>query len=107
MVVLSRIEAACGGDFRHDRAIETLLPMLFRFARGPLLLGRVIKNRRPVLGAYIRSLAVQRGGIVQLPEVVEQLVVGNLCRIEGDLNGLGVTCFVSTHVAVSGIFGRA
>ena len=61
----------------------------------------------PVLGADVRALPVQRGGVVVVPEDVEELVVGNFGWIVGDADGFGVTGVVSADVPVRWILGGA
>ena len=55
----------------------------------------------------IRSLPVGRGGIVLGPEDVEQVLVGDLCRVVLDLHHLGVVGPAGADILVARIFQRA
>ena len=48
------------------------------------------EDRRAVLAAEVQPLAVYLGRIVEAPEDVEQLLVGDFVGIEADLDRLGV-----------------
>src|SRR5882724_1643205 len=61
------------------------------------------ENRGAILRAEVWPLAIDLGGIVNLPEGVEQLVVADFGRVEGDLHNFGVAGFVGAHVFVSWI----
>ena len=52
--------------------------------------GRVGEDRRAVLGADVPALAVHLGRVVEAPEPVDELAVGDLVRVERDLDRLGV-----------------
>src|SRR5262249_28238219 len=71
------------------------------------LLGRVVEDRRAVLRAVVRSLTVELRGIVQLPERVEQLIVGYFLRIVGELHDFRVSGSVRADIFVRGIVERA
>src|SRR5207247_692599 len=61
------------------------------------LLGAVVEDRRAVLRARIGPLAVERGGVVEREEHLEQLAVGDDCGIEGDLHDLRVPRRAGAH----------
>src|ERR1700683_3165642 len=65
------------------------------------------KNTRPLLRAYVRSLAVQRGRVVTLPEDGEKLEVGNSARIKFHLDSFGVPRASAANILVSRILHRA
>ena len=77
MVVLRRVEFLERHYFRDDRVMEILLRRNLRLLGLELLLFVVIQNDGAIGRAHIRALAVQRRGVVRLPENVEQLRVGN------------------------------
>src|SRR5215475_457703 len=62
-----------------------------------------VEDGRPVAGPEVVALPVERGGVVDLEEELEQVPVGDLLRIEDDLDGLGVGAMVAVggvrHVA--------
>jgi hypothetical protein len=60
-------------------------------ARGDLrLLLGVREHDGAVLGADVVALAVALGGVVALPERPQELLVGDLLRVEDDEDGLRV-----------------
>src|SRR5436190_20423447 len=68
---------------------------------GLLLLGRLRKDRRAVLGADVVPLAVERGRIVQAEEpVLEQILVAQYRWVEGDAHRLGVAGLAVVRVVV-------
>jgi len=62
--------------------------------RRPLLRVAEVEDRRTVAGPDVVALPVQRGRVVDLEEELEQVPVGNLVRVEGDLDRLGVTSWL-------------
>ena len=63
-----------------------------------LLLSTGVKNRRAVLAADIRPLAIQLGGIVRhAEEHFQQLPIGNLRRIEADAHRFRMPGRSCTH----------
>ncbi|MPM99957.1 hypothetical protein SDC9_147152 [bioreactor metagenome] len=50
----------------------------------------MIKDRRPILRPFVRSLAIERGGIMRFPEGFEQLFVVDDAGIKLNLDDLGV-----------------
>src|SRR5262245_26482068 len=63
----------------------------------------MVEDRRAVLAAEIEALAVAGGRIVDLPELLEQLVVADLGRVEPHLDRLGVAGAVPADLSVSGV----
>src|SRR5258708_1596124 len=58
---------------------------------GDALLFRAVgEDRRAVLGADIRSLAIALGGVVHPEEQIDQIAIGDLGGVEGDLDDLGM-----------------
>ena len=58
-----------------------------------LLIGVLVKNCGAVLGAVVRPLIIQFGGVVDGEKNPQQLAVGDLRRIEDDFHGFGVAGF--------------
>src|SRR5439155_5939628 len=88
------------GDDRTAIAPAGLLPLAG--SRGRFLLrGIVEEDRGSVLRPDVRTLPVLGGWIVIFPEHVEQPVVGDLFRIELDLDGLRVPRAIGADVLVS------
>src|SRR5271154_4447424 len=61
------------------------------------------EDRRPVLAAEVEALAVAGGGVVDLPECLEQLRVADLGRVEPHLDRLGVAGAVPAYPLVGGV----
>ena len=77
--------------------------------RGPgrgLLLGVVGEDGRAVLGADVGPLAVRGGRVVDRPEDVEELVVGDLLGVVVDLDDLGVAGPAGADVAIGRVGER-
>src|SRR5437867_10759285 len=92
VVLLRAIERGRGRDLGDDRPLEApgLLEARLRGARRRLLLPGVEEDRRAVLLADVGALAVQLRRVVVLPEHVEELLVGDACRVVLHLHALGV-----------------
>jgi hypothetical protein len=65
------------------------------------------ENYRAVLGAYIRTLAVEGGGIMHFEEQLNQARVSALCRIECYFDDLGVSGTVGADLSISGVINLA
>ena len=63
----------------------------------------MIKDYRPILRSDVGALAIERRGIMRIPEHVQQLLVRDFLWIELDLDDLGVAGFVSTDLFVRGL----
>src|ERR1700694_909694 len=105
VVVFGQIECRSPGDLGHDRLPETAArrELRLRLLRDALLPGRVIKDRGAILSPDVGPLTVERGGIVILPEDVEELVVGHFGWIVSHLNDFSVSGSSGAHVPVSRI----
>ena len=90
VVALGFVEFFEGRDLGDDGAGEIFLRRGLGLFRRHFLLVVVIENGGTVLRAGIRTLAIQGGGVVRRPEHIEQAFVGNLGRLELDLDGFGV-----------------
>src|SRR5437016_11850391 len=60
-----------------------------------------------VLRAYIWTLAVRRGGIVHVPESLQQLLVGNLRWVIGQLHHFGMASLIGANILIGRILGLA
>lgn len=58
------------------------------------------KDNRPILGADIRPLTVDRGGIVNRKKRVQQFAITNDAGIVFDLDDLGVPGCAGTYLCV-------
>src|SRR5512144_2472061 len=105
VILLGSPERRCGDDLGDDRAAEAaaLLQTVPGLRSRLLLVGVVEEDRGPILRSDVRALAVLRRRVVVLPENVEETVVGHSCRIELDLNRLGVTGSIRADVLVGRI----
>src|SRR5690349_2376849 len=61
------------------------------------------EDRRAVLAAEVEALAVTGGRIVDPPELLEQLLVADLGRVEPHLDRLGVAGAVPADPCVAGV----
>src|SRR4051794_34231952 len=107
MVVLRGPELGVVDDLRRDRPRPLLLRALDGFLGRLALLVVVYEDRGAVLRADVVPLPVRRGRIVQAEEEVEDVVVGDLRRVEDDLDGLGVAGAAGLHVFVARALERA
>src|SRR5690606_19896050 len=64
----------------------------------------MVKDCRAVLRADVRSLPVERRWIVDRKENLQQLLVGNHLRVEGDLDRLRVTGCTGADLLVGRVF---
>src|SRR6266511_1124050 len=71
------------------------------------LLVRVGEDHRAVLGAYVGALAVHLRGVVRLPELLEQLVIGDPVGVELHLADLCVPGRVAADLLIGGIVDGA
>src|SRR5580693_9879159 len=92
VIVLGAVERPGGGDLGHHRLAMAAggFELRLRRARGLLLGGIEEEDRGAVLGPPVRTLAVELGGVVVVPEGLEQLIVGDPGGIEPNLDGLGM-----------------
>src|SRR5262245_6675192 len=94
VIVLGVVELGSLANLRGDGPVTRRRERpLVRVARGlgeTALLGRHAVDRRPVLRADVIALAHALGGIVALPEGLEQGVVGHQTRLEHHQHDLGV-----------------
>src|SRR6266540_7099664 len=79
------------------------LRRLLRFLGGGLLRLAVVENHGTIWRARIRALAVERRGVVRLPERLKELLVRDLFRVERNLRHLGVAACAGADLFVSGI----
>ena len=66
-----------------------------------------IENRRAILRAYVRALAVKLCKIVRLEKQLCNLLVADYFRVERDLDGLGMAGFVGADLLVGRIRNMA
>src|SRR5437667_3009906 len=102
MIFFRTPKLRCGFNLRCDRPIEAtaLFQSFFRSHGCRLLLGRMVKNRRTVLGSDIWSLPVQGRRIMIRPENIQKFVVTDLRRIEFHLHHLSVPGPVGANIFI-------
>src|SRR5205823_4942237 len=83
--------------------VSGFLELVLGFFRGLFLLGIMEEDNRAVLGPDIRPLAVELGGIVVVPENVQQLFIGNLLGVVFHFHHFGVARSVRANILVGGI----
>src|SRR5262245_50309909 len=93
MVIFRHVEFVQLGHFGDDGVIPNVLgvQILDQVLSDLLLLIVVIENRGAVLCAYIRALAVHRGGIMNREEDVQKVTVRNDIWIEMYLYHFGMS----------------
>ncbi len=84
VIFFRAIEFAGRGDFRGNRALKFLagLETCFGLLCDGFLFRRVRENRRAILRAEIRSLAIYLRRIVHVPERFDERFVAHLLRIK-------------------------
>mmetsp|Transcript_61449 Transcript_61449/g.165304 ORF Transcript_61449/g.165304 Transcript_61449/m.165304 type:complete len:272 (-) Transcript_61449:12-827(-) len=110
MVTLGIEERGCRDNLRGDlptarglRRLELGL-ILVAGGLGKLLLGfGVVVDARPVLGAPVASLLVLRGGVVALPEHLQQVTIRDHLGVVHDSNDLVVAGHAGAYVLVGGV----
>lgn len=91
VVLLGGPPLAGGGNLGDDGALPPLGVGLGRhLARRLFLLGVVVVDGGAVLRSRVRALGVERGGVVELVEELEELAVRDLLGVKDDLRGFGV-----------------
>src|SRR5437667_10377781 len=98
--LLRRDNLGDNGLWKSSRSLQAFL----RSARGGILLRIVCENHRPVLRSHVRSLAVERRGVVALPENLEQLLVSDLGRVELDFHDFRVPGTVRAYILIGRAF---
>ena len=106
MIFFGRIEFGSRRHFGyHRRGICSRAVQFFYFCQGLFLLfRREPENGRPVLGADVRSLAVERGWVVVGKKNVQQLVVGDHFVVKDDFDRFGVAGAAGTDLPVVRVF---
>src|SRR6266446_1108443 len=105
VILLTAIERACGRDLRRDGPLEFAagIECCSRLLGRGFLLRGMKKNRRAILRAEVRPLAVHLRRVVRLPENVEQLLVTHFRRIECYLHHFRMPRFIRANVFVGWI----
>ncbi len=110
MVFLGRVKNLVGPDFRDDGlALEHagICQALLGFFGDPALLLVMVEDRGPVLFTAIHELAVRVGGVDVAPEILHQVLVAHLARVEEDLDGFQMAGLPGGIVLVGRIDLRA
>ena len=71
-------------------------PKFLRFA--------VVEDDGTILRTFVRTLAVQCGRVVCLPEHVEQFFIRNFRRVKLDLCDFGVACIAGSNLHVGRVW---
>src|SRR4051812_2801120 len=105
MTLFRAIKRAGEDNFSDDKffVFAGFLQSLLGGARLRFLFVIVKENRRPVLAADVRPLAVKRGRIVITPECLKQIVIRNLRRIVVELHDFSMAAAAATNVLRSRI----
>ena len=103
VVLFGAVEGACRGDLCGDGRAGSDHLLLFLHC-DLLLLWGVGEDGGAVLGADVGPLSILGGGIVHVPEDLEQILVGNDLGIKGDFDGFGMAGIAIADGAIGGIF---
>jgi len=103
VITLGLVEGAGGNNLDDDRLLETLLDVLLRRFGGLPLRFVANEDRGAILIADVAELTMRVQRIDVLPEVIEQLLVADLRRIEHDLHGFRVARSAVRHLLVGRI----
>src|SRR5688500_6295063 len=106
VVFFGRIEGGGGVDFGDDGPVvlAARFKTCLRGEGGVALLRAVVEDRRAVLRAYVRPLAVEGGGVVVLPEDLKQLLIADARGVVYNLDRFGdrkSTRLNSSHLVIS------
>src|SRR5580658_5362373 len=101
MIVFRRPECGRRLQLGDDGAREAALRGVARGLRFGFLLRRMKENRGAVLRPDIRPLAIQSGGVVVVPEDLQQIVVADHRRIVGHLHHFGVAGAIRADLFIS------
>ena len=100
-----------GGGNNHGRdwfgELAGLFEVGFGFAGDLFLRGIGEEDCASVLGADVRALPVERGGVVVVPEDVKELGVSDLFGVVSDADRFGVAGPVGADIPVGWVFGCA
>src|SRR5436305_13745800 len=107
MIILGRPPVAQRLDRRHDAAAEILVGAGDRLARLAVLLVALREDRRAILGADVIALAIELRRVVGREEDIQQIVVAELLRIEGDPDRFGVAGVAAAYLLIGGAGDRA
>eukprot|EP00413_Alexandrium_margalefii_P000638 CAMPEP_0204517894 /NCGR_PEP_ID=MMETSP0661-20131031/3906_1 /ASSEMBLY_ACC=CAM_ASM_000606 /TAXON_ID=109239 /ORGANISM="Alexandrium margalefi, Strain AMGDE01CS-322" /LENGTH=354 /DNA_ID=CAMNT_0051523309 /DNA_START=35 /DNA_END=1099 /DNA_ORIENTATION=+ len=111
MVVLRVEELWCRHDLRRDlvpaQTLESLLKDGLRLLGDPALLLGVVVDSGSVLRPPVVALLVQRGGVMALPEDLQQLGIGDNLWVVHDSDHLVVIRGARAHIPVRGIWNAA
>ncbi len=94
MIIFSPVEGLERRNLRHDWFLPYFRRVRFfdYFLSHSFLFGIVVEDCRPVLGADICALTIQSSRIVCSEEDLQEVLEGNLLRIEGYLDRFCVPC---------------
>src|SRR5579875_801365 len=99
MIILGPVECLERHQLRHHGNTRSLQGCDFLLGRS-LLLGRMIKDHRAILGAHIGALTIDRCRIVNIEKNIEQLREGKDAGIEEDLHHLGMAGPAATDLLI-------
>lgn len=107
VVRFGRVKCSERGDLGDDGGFEFGLRAFQRSPGDARLFVVFREDDGAVLRAGVGALAVEGGGVVGIPEEVDQLLVGDFFRVVGDLHDFGVAGSAAADLFVGGVFGGA
>ena len=105
MVILRGVELGERDDFGDDGGFAFGLGAGLRFVGYPHLVVVFRQDDRAVLRASVGTLTIEGGRVMRLPEKIDDLFVGNLCRVVLYLHHLGMAGFAGPDFLVGRILG--
>ena len=105
MVRFGFIEDFEGFDLRHDGGIPNVRSVEFHndCFSGFFLVKGMVQDDRSVLRTHVSTLSIPRGGIMRREENVQDLLKGDLGRVESDLDDFRVACRPSGDLLIGWI----
>ena len=88
------------GDLRHDRLLKDLLAFFLRAESSGLLVVIVMEDDGAVLFSHIRALTVELGGIMDVPENFQEVIVGDDLGVKLQVDDLGVAGITLAHAII-------
>src|SRR6266545_836998 len=105
MIILSHVELIEFCHFGDNGSIPNFLSVqiLDQFLGNLLLFLVMVEDGGAILCPSVRALTVQRGGVMDGEEHVQQIPVGNDIRVKVDLHNFSMTCIAIANGAIGGV----
>lgn len=109
VVVFGFVKGACFFELGDDGVAENVVlgELVHEGPGGLFFFFVVVEDDGAVLGAHVRALSVEGGGVVDGEKDLQEILVADEVGIVGDLNDFGVAGTSAGHFAVGGVGGVA